>query len=86
MRITPWHKPGHPDRGHSTSGVSCYGSCAHNIMPDQPPQVCLFFEAIDAPKGRSYLEISMRLDEAHDLVRKLQNGITALTASQGARP
>lgn len=86
MRISPWHKPGHVDRGHALSGVSCYGSGARVIVPDLPPQVCLYFEAVDAPKGRSRLQISMRLDEAHDLVRKIQNGITAhaeLSASHG---
>lgn len=70
-------------------GVSCYGSGARIIVPDLPPQLCLYFEAVDAPRGRSHLQITMRLDEAQDLVRKIQNGITAhaeLSAAQGVRP
>ncbi len=89
MMVIPWHRPGHSGRARSLSGVSCYGSGARIIVPDLPPQVCLYFEAVDAPKGRSHLQITMRLDEAHDLIRKIQNGITAhaeLSASQGVRP
>lgn len=88
MRITPWHKPGHSDRWPIMSGV-CYGSGAHVVIPDLPPQVHLDFEMADVSAGCFHMRISMRLDEANDLIRKLQNGITAhaeLAAAQEARP
>ena len=89
MMHTPWHKPGQSGRVRTLSGVSCYGSGARLIVPDLPPQVCLYFEAVDAPAGRSHLQISMRLDEAPDLIHNRQTGITAhaeLAASKGVRP
>lgn len=89
MIYTPWHKSGHSNRVRGLSGVSCYGSGARIIIPSLPPLVVLYFEATEAPAGRSHMQIALRVDEAHDLIRKIQNGITAhaeLSASQEVRP